>query len=142
MKKAYRKILVLALAIIALAMTPGCQEERVVDPKSCPAKYRLLAHEKRGLETQISTLQSEHKKEIKKQGKLLAQCQRDREAIGKMTSKGVGDQINTALVEKISIQLISLREENEILKVKIAQLEKELEELRKTPAVPDKPQPL
>lgn len=142
MRKAYRKILVLAFAIIALAMTPGCQEERVVDPKSCPAKYRLLAVEKRGLETKISTLQSEHKKEIKKQGKLLTQCQRDREAIAKITGKGVQDQIDTALVEQISKQLIGLREENEILKARIVQLEKELEQIRNTPAIPDKPQPL
>jgi hypothetical protein len=142
MRKAYPKILVLSFAVVALVMTPGCQEERVVDPKSCPARYRLLANENRNLEKQIETLKSEHKKEIKKQGKALTQCQRDREAIAKMTGKGVQDQIDTALIEKITKRTMALQEENQALKARIVQLEKELEELRKTPAIPDKPQPL
>lgn len=155
MKESYRKTFVLALGIVALVLTSGCQEERVVDPKSCPAKYRLLASENRNLEKEITRLKNQHRDEIKDQERTLAKCLREKQTLAKESTKRVEDAMDFFLKacteenarlreisESLRAHVQALQKAHDMFRGEIARLKEEIQELRKQPRLPDKPQPL
>lgn len=129
MIKSYWKSLVLGLGIVALALTCGCQEERVVDPKSCPAKYRLLAVENRNLEKQIDSLNEQHKDELNKQEKSLAKCLQEKDSLAKLSAKKIEDAMDLFL-KAANEENARLRKTNESLRSDIEALQKENDRLR------------
>jgi len=157
MKKSAKKALVLVVGVIAaFILFAGCEEENVSDTKSIITKSRLQAAEKaaenRRLRKEIKDLKGLHKKELKKQEMALERCLRDKRSLEELSSKGVDEYMKNILGPLID-ENRKLRKENENLKSKIKTLQAQIkqlkkqreeliEELRKGPALPDKPQPL
>lgn len=129
MKESHRKTLVLALGIVALALASGCQEERLVDPKSCPARYKLLALENRNLEKEITRLKNQHKEEIKNQEKSLAKCRREKDTLAKLSAKDIEGAMNFFL-KAATEENANLREVNESLRSHVQALQKQNDKLR------------
>ena len=151
MGKLFQKPLVLSAGIVVLiTLIPGCQEENISDTKSSVPRTMLLATRNRELKKEINGLKKQHKNEINAWEKRLAKCQRDRQALAKLSAKDFRKDLdalrNTAketaklVDESLKSQVEELQKENEDLKRVIAQLKKQLKELRKRPTI--RPQPL
>jgi len=146
-------MLLLAVGIVvATTLIIGCEAENLSDAESNTARSKLIAAENRQLRKEIKNLKELNKKELKRQEGLLAKCQQERDALVKLSGEGIRDLMDTALND-ITKEAARLREEIENresriktlqaqIKRLIEQREELIKELRKRPAIPDKPQPL
>jgi uncharacterized protein (DUF3084 family) len=157
MKKQAQKALILAVSIVAIAvLVTGCQEEKQPDTKTIIAKSRLKVleskRENKQLRKEIENLRKQHKEEIKYQKNLLKKCQQEKKDLEEVANKGVGKYMEDILGPLVD-ENAKLNEENENLKSQIKALQAQIKrlkeqheelikELRKRPALPDKPQPL
>lgn len=148
MRKSTKKALLLAIgAIVAVTLFAGCQEEKQSDAESSITRSKLIAAENRQLRKDITKLKELHKKEIKRQEKLLDKCLQEKKALGTQASKALLEEMMSHVLTGVTEENAELREENESLKsqikmlqAQIAQLKKQLKELRKRPTI--RPQPL
>ena len=133
MKRPVQEIIVLAVSIMIVLLIVGCEEQNLSNPK----KARLVADENIRLQKQLE----QRDDEIEKQRELLEKCLQEKNALEKMAHEniqGMRDNAFKGLIEESK----KLRQENEQLKARIAQLEEELKSLEEVPQLPDKPQPL
>jgi len=149
-------LLLAVAAVVATTLIIGCEAENLSDTKSNVPKSKIIAAENRRLKKEIQRLNTVHKKEIKRHEKLLKKCEQEKQMLVELSSdSGIKDLMDTTLNQaaeeytklyeenkSLKSQVQELQEENDNLKREISQLKKELEELRKTPTIPDKPQPL
>jgi len=157
MTKPDPKALLLAVAaVVATTLIIGCEAENLSDTKSNTPKSKIIAAENRRLKKEIQRLNTVHKKEIKRHEKLFKKCEQEKQTLVELSSgSGIKDLMDTAIDdltreyaklraenENLKSQVQELQRENDNLKREISRLKKELEEFRKTPTIPDKPQPL
>jgi hypothetical protein len=125
MKRAARKIFVLAVCIIVMSIA-GCGRQELPSVK----KSRLIAVEnmqlKRELEQrdrEIEKLIEQHNKEIKKQEELLAKCVREKDSWKQKAQQNVRNQVK-GVFDAVMEQNAKLREENKKLKAEMEKLQK------------------
>jgi len=125
MKRAVRKIFVLAVCIIVMSIA-GCGEQELPSVK----KSRLIAAENMRLtkelerrDKEIESIRELHNKEIKKQEELLAKCVREKESWKQKAQQNVRNQVK-GVFDAVMEQNAKLREENEKLKAQIEKLQR------------------
>ncbi len=124
MKRAVRKIFVLAVGVVVMSIV-GCGEQEPPGVK----KSRLIAVENMRLtkelgqrNKEIERLNELHNKEIKKQEKLLAECVQEKESWKQKARQNVRNQVK-GVVDAVMEQNAKLREENEKLKAQIEKIQ-------------------
>ena len=124
MKRAARKIFVLAVCVVVMLIV-GCGQQEPPGMK----KSRLIAAEnmqlKRELEQcnrEIEKLRELHNKEIKKQEELLAKCVREKDSWKQKARQNVKNQVK-GVFDAVMEQNAKLREENKKLKAQIEKLQ-------------------
>ena len=125
MKRAARKIFVLAVCVVVMSIA-GCGEQ---EPPSVK-KSRLIAAEnmrlKRELEQrdrEIEKLIELHNREIKKQEELLAKCVQEKDSWKKKARQNVRNQVK-GVFDAVMEQNAKLLEENKKLKAEIKKLQR------------------
>jgi chromosome condensin MukBEF ATPase and DNA-binding subunit MukB len=124
MKRAARKIFVLAVCVVVMSIA-GCAEQELPSVK----KSRLIAAENMRLTKQlerrdreIESIKELHNKESKKQEKLLAKCVQEKESWKQKARQNVRNQVK-GVFDAVMEQNAKLREENEKLKAQIEKLQ-------------------
>ena len=124
MKRAVRKIFVLAVCIIVMSIV-GCGQQAPPGVK----KSRLIAAENMRLtkelerrDKQIESIRELHNREIKKQEELLAKCVREKESWKQKARQNVKNQVK-GVFDAVMEQNAKLREENKKLKAQIEKLQ-------------------
>ena len=124
MKRAVRKIFVLAVCIIVMSIA-GCGEQELPSVK----KSRLIAVEnmqlKRELEQrskEIERLKELHNRESRKQEKILAECVQEKDSWKQKARQNVKNQVK-GVFDAVMEQNAKLREENKKLKAEIEKLQ-------------------
>ena len=124
MKRAVRKIFVLAVCIIVMSIV-GCGEQAPPGVK----KSRLIAAENMRLtkelerrDKQIESIIELHNREIKKQEELLAKCVREKDSWKQKARQNVKNQVK-GVFDAVMEQNAKLREENKKLKAQIEKLQ-------------------
>ena len=126
MKGPSRKIFVLAVGFVALFIA-GCGQQEppsVKQSRAIAAENIELRKQVERLNQEIEKLKEEHDKEIKKQEKLLAECEQDKEVWKKKAQQNIRSQVAPVL-DAVVDETARLREENTRLKAQIEQLQKE-----------------
>ncbi len=124
MKKIVRKIFVLAVGVVVMPIA-GCGQQ---EPPSVK-KSRLIAVENMRLTKELEQRSKEierltelHNKESKKQEKLLAKCQEEKESWKQKARQNVKNQVK-GVFDAVMEQNVKLRDENEKLKAQIEKLQ-------------------
>ncbi len=125
MKRAVRKIFVLAVCVVVISIA-GCGQQELPSVK----KSRLIAAENMRLtkelerrDKEIESIRELHNKEIKKQEELLAKCVREKDSWKQKAQQNVKNQVK-GVFDAVMEQNANLREENENLKAQIEKLQK------------------
>jgi len=116
-------IKIICLAIAGVVFIAGCEEESQIDTR----RSRLIANENTQLKKDLESRQ----KEIEKHKVLLEQCEQAKKVITEQSAKNISDLFDGVLGDVLE-ESQRLSEENERLKVEIAELRRELE-MRKGP---------
>ncbi|MCK4753522.1 MAG: hypothetical protein KAS75_08740 [Planctomycetes bacterium] len=134
MTRALYKTIMLIVGIVIITSIAGCEEESLSNTR----KGRLVAVENMQLKEQLKQCEMEieeqkklHAKEIESQIALLEKCEDIKSALEKRTQKNIREQ-TTSILGPIMNKNTELIQENQKLKSYIVQLEKELEELKKS----------
>ncbi len=124
MKRAARKIFVLAVGVVVMSIA-GCGQQ---EPPSVK-KSRLIAVENMRLTKELEQRSKEierltelHNKESKKQEKLLAECVQEKESWKQKARQNVRNQVKDVF-DAVMEQNVKLREENEKLKAQIEKIQ-------------------
>ena len=126
MKWFIRKEVILAVGIVVIMATTGCEETNLSNIK----KHRLIAAENLELKKKLGQCD----KELEQQKKLLEEYMQGEKALEGQSQKGIQDVMDSFLKD-IAEENAKLHEENEKLKAQIIQLEAELKELKKEPTL-------
>jgi predicted small lipoprotein YifL len=123
MKRAVRKIFVLAVCVVVISIA-GCGQQELPSVK----KSRLIAAENMRLtkelerrDKEIESIRELHNKEIKKQEELLAKCVREKDSWKQKAQQNVRNQVK-GVFDAVMEQNAKLREENKKLKAEIEKL--------------------
>jgi len=123
MKRAIRKIFVLAVGVVVMSIA-GCGQQ---EPPSVK-KSRLIAVENMQLRRELEQRDREieklielHNRESRKQEKLLAECVQERDSWKQKARQNVRNQVK-GVFDAVMEQNAKLREENEKLKAQIEKL--------------------
>lgn len=129
MTKNLQDVLLCSLIIAAVTITAGCQQQDSSDTK----KSRFIADENRQLKQQleIKNQQIEHQKA------LLDKCAEDKTGLARQL-ESKNDALVNDVIKMFDEGTKQLQQENEKLKERI----KSLEQRRRWPEIPSKPQPL
>lgn len=114
MKKLTAKIII--LAITGFVLVAGCEEENQTNTR----KSRLVAAENLHLKKDLKRC----REEIERQEKLVEECLQDKESMVEEMQDSLQKAAESALSD--FEEIIELRQENEQLKVEIAELKKKL----------------
>ncbi len=124
MKKAVRKMFVLAVCVVVMSIA-GCGQQEQPSVK----KSRLIAVENMRLKKELGQRSKEierlnelHNKESKKQEKLLAECVQEKESWKHKARQNVRNQVKDVF-DAVMEQNAKLRDENEKLKAQIETLQ-------------------
>ena len=120
------KLFVLAVGFIIILMV-GCGQKEppsVRQSRAIAAENIELRKQVKQLNQEIKKLKEQYEKEIQKQGKLLTQCEQDKEAWKKKARQNIRNQVSPVL-DTVVDETAKLREENTKLKAQIEQLQKE-----------------
>jgi hypothetical protein len=124
MKRAARKIFVLAVCVVVISIA-GCGQQELPSVK----KSRLIAAENMRLtkelerrDKQIESIRELHNREIKKQEELLAKCVREKDSWKQKAQQNVKNQVK-GVFDAVMEQNAKLREENKKLKAEIEKLQ-------------------
>ncbi len=124
MKRAVRKIFVLAVGVVVMSIA-GCGEQGPPSVK----KSRLIAVEnmrlKKELEQsskEIERLKELHNRESRKQEKILAKCVQEKESWKQKSQQNVKNQVK-GVFDAVMEQNAKLLEENKKLKAEIEKLQ-------------------
>jgi septal ring factor EnvC (AmiA/AmiB activator) len=126
MKGPARKASVLVGGFVVLLIA-GCGQQEppsVKQSRAIAAENIELRKQVARLNREIEKLKEQHEKEIKKQEKLLTQCDQDKEAWKKKAQQNIRSQVAPVL-DAVMDETAKLREENTRLKAQIEQLQKE-----------------
>lgn len=124
-----RKAIILFAGSISI-LTAGCGQQEplsVKQSRAIAAENIELKKQVERLNQEIETLKEQYEKEIKKQEKLLTQCQKDRDNWKKKAQQNIRSQVEPVL-DAVVDETAKLREENTKLKAQIEQLQKEAEQ--------------
>ena len=125
MKGQTRKASVLAIGFIVILIA-GCGQKEppsVKQSRAIAAENIELRKQVERLNQEIERLKEQHEKEIKKQEKLLAQCEQDKDALKKKARQNIRSQVAPVLDTVIN-ETAKLREENTKLKAQVELLQK------------------
>jgi len=132
---------VLAIGIIVVMLSAGCEEEQLKGNQ----KARVIAAENMQMknllqqrDSEIEKLKEQHKSELKKQEELLAKCKDEKQALEEQLTEKYGDQIDE-FIGNLGAEYVKLHQENDGLKLQIEKLKAELEEIKKPTEQPVKP---
>ena len=123
-------MLVVAVGFVFVIMLfAGCEEEEQnsSNTTSDAKRSRLIAIENVQLKKQIEELKKAHAKEIKGQKELPGKCEREKEALEELSSKGV-DGYMKDILGPIAEENAKLHEEIKTLKAQIEKLKTEHKE--------------
>ena len=120
------KVGIVLVGCIAILIT-GCgpkEPPSVKQSRAIAAENIELRKQVERLNLEIESLKEQHEKEIKKQEKLLTQCEQDNDALKKKAQQNIRSQVAPVL-DAVIDGTAKLREENAKLKGQIEQLQKE-----------------
>ena len=116
--------LVAGLVVMVIA---GCGQQEppsVKKSRAIAAENMELRRQLERREREIERLKAQHEKETKKQEKLLAQCQQEKDAWKTKAQQNIRSQVGPVL-DAVMNEAARLREENTTLKAQIEALQKE-----------------
>lgn len=133
MKSPCPRMFVLAVGIIVIILSAGCEEGHLQDEQ----KARAIAAENMQLRSRIQQLDAEIKKQkkqfenkLKKQEELLAKCRDENAVLQQRLSEEYAERLDE-FIETIAAEYVRVQQENEKLKQQIEQLKAELEGAKK-----------
>ena len=115
------------VAVFIVMLVAGCEPQEppsVRQSRAIAAENIELRKQVEQLNRKIERLKEQYEKETKKQEKLLAQCQQDKEAWKKKAQQNIRSQVEPVL-DAVMDETARLREENTKLKAQIEKLQKE-----------------
>ena len=123
MRRAVRKMFVLAVGVVVLIVGCGGQElPGVKKSRLIAAKNMWLTKELERRNKEIERLNELHNRESRKQEKLLAKCVQEQESWKQKARQNVRNQVK-GVFDAVMEQNVTLREENEKLKAQIEKLQ-------------------
>ena len=114
------------VAVFIVMLVAGCEPQEppsVRQSRAIAAENIELRKQVEQLNRKIERLKEQYEKETKKQEKLLAQCQQDKESWKKKAQQNIRSQVEPVL-DAVMDETAKLREENAKLKAQIEQLRK------------------
>ena len=117
-------VLAVGFAVMLIAGCGQPEPPSVKQSRAIAAENIELKKQIKRLNQEIEKLKEQHEKEIKKQEKLLTQCQQDKEAWKQKAQQNIRSQVAPVL-DAVMDETAKLREENTKLKAQIEQLQKE-----------------